>query len=135
MPRNLWSRCSIVAVVAAVSLWYLYPPGKTINLGLDLQGGIHLGLGVEADKHVSSQTERAAEDLKNGLERKGVGVKRVAREGLSSIVVEQHPHMVLQVSDEAIVLDRGGIALRANSASLLRDPTPLDPWLGVASHA
>jgi preprotein translocase subunit SecD len=77
-----------VAVVLAISLWYLYPPKQRINLGLDLQGGIHLVLGVEADKHVSAQTERAAEDLKNGLERKGVGVKRVAREGLSSIVVD-----------------------------------------------
>jgi preprotein translocase subunit SecD len=45
-------------------------------------------LGVDVDKYVASQTERAAEDLKNGLERKGVGVKRVAREGLSTIVVE-----------------------------------------------
>jgi preprotein translocase subunit SecD len=74
--------------VLAISLWYLYPPKQRINLGLDLQGGIHLVLGVEADKHVSAQTERAAEDLKNGLERKGVGVKRVARDGLSSIVVD-----------------------------------------------
>ena len=88
MPRNLGLRIGVVAVVLAISLWYLYPPKQRINLGLDLQGGIHLVLGVEADKHVSSQTERAAEDLKNGLERKGVGVKRVAREGLSSIVVE-----------------------------------------------
>jgi branched-chain amino acid transport system ATP-binding protein len=63
-------------------------------------------------------------------------IGRVAREeGLSSIVVEQHPHMVLQVTDDAIVLDRGGIALQASSASLLRDPTPLDQWLGVAAHA
>ena len=62
-------------------------------------------------------------------------IKRVAREeGLSSIVVEQHPHMVLQVTDDAIVLDRGGIALAATSASLLADPMPLDPWLGVAAH-
>jgi preprotein translocase subunit SecD len=88
MPRNLGLRIGVVAVVLAVSLWYLYPPKQRINLGLDLQGGIHLVLGVEADKHVGSQTERAAEDLKNGLERKGVGVKRVAREGLSSIVVD-----------------------------------------------
>jgi preprotein translocase subunit SecD len=88
MPRRLWLRSSLVAVVLAVSLWYLYPPGKTINLGLDLQGGIHLVLGVEVDKYIGSQTERAAEDLKSGLERKGVGVKRVAREGLSSVVVE-----------------------------------------------
>jgi branched-chain amino acid transport system ATP-binding protein len=63
-------------------------------------------------------------------------IGRVAREeGLSSIVVEQHPHMVLQVTDDAIVLDRGGIALKATSASLLQDPTPLDQWLGVASHS
>src|SRR5260370_1418224 len=64
------------------------PPQKTINLGLDLQGGIHLVLGVEADKHVASQTDRAAEDLKSQLERKGIAVKRVAREGGATIVVE-----------------------------------------------
>src|SRR5947207_1661019 len=53
-------------------------------------------------------------------------IARVAREeGLSSIVVEQHPQMVLQVTDDAIVLDRGGIALAATSAALLADPTPL----------
>jgi preprotein translocase subunit SecD len=88
MPRNLWGRCSIVAVVLAASLWYLYPPGKTINLGLDLQGGIHLVLGVDVDKYIATQTERGAEDLKAALERKGVAVKRVAREGLAGVVVE-----------------------------------------------
>ncbi len=62
-------------------------------------------------------------------------IRRVGREeGLSSIVVEQHPHMVLGVTDDAIVLDRGGIAFRALSENLLADPTPLDTWLGVGSH-
>jgi branched-chain amino acid transport system ATP-binding protein len=62
-------------------------------------------------------------------------IRRVARdEGLPSIVVEQHPHMVLGVTDDAIVLDRGGIAYRADSAALLDDPTPLDAWLGVSAH-
>jgi preprotein translocase subunit SecD len=88
MPRRLWFRTGLVLVVALLSVWHLYPPKKRINLGLDLQGGIHLVLGVDADKHVASQTERAAEDLKNGLERKGVGVKKVARDGLATIVVE-----------------------------------------------
>ena len=88
MPRHLWVRVGLVAVVVLISIWYLYPPRKTINLGLDLQGGIHLVLGVDIDKYVEHQAERAAEDLKNGLERKGVGVKRVAREGLSGVVVE-----------------------------------------------
>jgi len=62
-------------------------------------------------------------------------IRRVAREeGLPSIVVEQHPHMVLSVTDDALVLDRGGIALRATSQALLSDPTPLDAWLGVSAR-
>jgi branched-chain amino acid transport system ATP-binding protein len=62
-------------------------------------------------------------------------IRRVVRdEGLSAIVVEQHPHMVLAVTDDAVVLDRGSIAMRASSESLLADPTPLDQWLGVAAH-
>ena len=62
-------------------------------------------------------------------------IRRVAREdGLSSIVVEQHPQMVLGVTDDCIVLDRGGIAYRADSAALLADPAPLDTWLGVSAH-
>ena len=62
-------------------------------------------------------------------------IRRVAREeGLPSIVVEQHPQLVLGVTDDAVVLDRGGIAYRALSADLLHDPTPLDTWLGVGQH-
>ncbi len=88
MPRNLWQRSIVVFVVLVGSIWYLYPPQKTINLGLDLQGGIHLVLGVETDKHVAAQTDRAAEDLKAQLERKGIAVKRIVREGDATIVVE-----------------------------------------------
>ncbi len=88
MPRNLRTRAVIVLVVLLGSLWYLYPPKKAINLGLDLQGGIHLVLGVETDKHVAAQTDRAAEDFKAALERRGIAARRVAREGLSSFVVE-----------------------------------------------
>src|SRR3989441_11355514 len=86
MPRNLRTRAAVVLVVLLGSLWYLYPPKKAINLGLDLQGGIHLVLGVETDKHVASQTDRAAEDFKAALERRGIAARRLAREGLASIV-------------------------------------------------
>ena len=62
-------------------------------------------------------------------------IKRVAREeGLPSIVVEQHPHRVLGVTDDALVLDRGGVAYRATSEALLEDPAPLDTWLGVSAR-
>ncbi len=88
MRRNFWLRIGLVAVVVLLSLWYLYPPKKRINLGLDLQGGIHLVLGVDTSKAIVNQTERAAEDFKAALERKGIGTKRVARDTDRSFVVE-----------------------------------------------
>src|SRR6266436_793403 len=110
MPRNLRTRAAVVLVVLLGSLWYLYPPKKAINLGLDLQGGIHLVLGVETDKHVASQTDRAAEDFKAALERRGIGAKRVAREGLASFVVElaspQSWNDALTVANEFQSFDR-----------------------------
>jgi preprotein translocase subunit SecD len=86
MRRNLWLRIALVAVVALGSAWYLYR--DRINLGLDLQGGIHLVLGVETDKHLQAQTDRAAEALKAALERKGIGTTRLAREGDAAVAVQ-----------------------------------------------
>src|SRR5438552_2684188 len=110
MPRNLRTRAAVFFVVLLGSLWYLYPPKKAINLGLDLQGGIHLVLGVETDKHVASQTDRAAEDFKAALERRGIAARRVAREGLASIVVElaspQSWNDALTVANEFQSFDR-----------------------------
>ena len=88
MRRNLGVRVGIVAVALLGSLWYLYPPATAINLGLDLQGGIHLVLGVDTAKALAAQTDRAAEDFKAALERKGIGVKRVARQGDTAFLVE-----------------------------------------------
>ncbi len=53
------------------------------------------------------------------------------REGLAGIVVEQHAHKILPITDRAIVLDRGRIVFEATSAALLADGAPLDRYLGV----
>jgi preprotein translocase subunit SecD len=88
MPRRLWLRIAVVAVVVAASLWYIFPPRKRINLGLDLQGGIHLVLGVEADKAIAAQMDRAAAEFKSALERKGIAVARAVRQGDAAIAVQ-----------------------------------------------
>jgi preprotein translocase subunit SecD len=88
MRRGVWPRVALVVLVIAASVWYLYPPRKTVNLGLDLQGGIHLVLGVEIDKALVAQTDRAAEDYKQALERKGIAVRRVQRDGTTAFAVE-----------------------------------------------
>jgi preprotein translocase subunit SecD len=87
MRRYLWSRIAIVLVVIAASVWYLYPPKKTINLGLDLQGGVHLMLGVEVERAIETQTERALADIQAGLDKKGIGA-RLTRLGPTEITVQ-----------------------------------------------
>ncbi|RPH59181.1 MAG: ATP-binding cassette domain-containing protein, partial [Burkholderiales bacterium] len=53
----------------------------------------------------------------------------VVDEGLSAIIVEQHPALVLGITDEAIVLERGGIALREASSVLRAQPQRLERFL------
>jgi preprotein translocase subunit SecD len=88
MPRHLGVRIAIVVIVVAVSAWYLYPPSKTINLGLDLQGGIHLVLGVDVDKALEAQVERAGDTVRAELEKKGIAVARVARRGIAELAIQ-----------------------------------------------
>jgi preprotein translocase subunit SecD len=55
--------------------WKAYLPTDKIHLGLDLQGGMHLVLEVQADKAVESTLERTVGDLKENLMDKRVRFK------------------------------------------------------------
>jgi branched-chain amino acid transport system ATP-binding protein len=48
------------------------------------------------------------------------------------IVVEQHARLALQLTEQAIVLDRGRVVHRSSSADLLKDPESLDRLVAVA---
>src|SRR5215813_7650515 len=52
-------------------------------------------------------------------------------EKMAGIIVEQHAHKILPITDRAIVLDRGRVVFEASSASLLADGAPLERYLGV----
>jgi branched-chain amino acid transport system ATP-binding protein len=60
-------------------------------------------------------------------------IRRITRdEGLSAIIVEQHPKAILAISDVAAVLDRGTVVHSSSAKSLLNQPELLDRLLGVA---
>ena len=62
-------------------------------------------------------------------------VRRLIRdEGLSAIVVEQHARKVLEITDQAIILERGNIVHAAGSINLLHRPDELDAHLGVGGR-
>ena len=148
--RNIFKSLTVEENLSAVArpgpwnvarVWALFPrlQERRRNLGTQLSGGEQQMLAFARALVLNPQLLLLDEPLE-GLapiivQELLAAIRRVARdEGLSSIVVEQHPHMVLGVTDDAIVLDRGGIAYRATSAALLADPSPLDAWLGVAAH-
>lgn len=68
--KNISWRAIIVIAVTIVAIVYILPnlksgiwPHKKINLGLDLQGGMHLALEVKTNKAVESTLERIGQEL------------------------------------------------------------------------
>ena len=60
-------------------------------------------------------------------------IQRITRdEGLSAIIVEQHPQAILKISDSAVVLDRGTVVHSGTALQLRQRPELLEQLLGVA---
>jgi branched-chain amino acid transport system ATP-binding protein len=56
-------------------------------------------------------------------------------QGLSTIVVEQHPQAILAISDKAVVMDQGRIAHASPAVELLRSPQLLEDLIGLGRAA
>lgn len=91
--KNLKWRALLVGLVILMGIVYLIPtlsrsmpswwskvlPKDRIHLGLDLQGGMHLVLEVEANKAVQNTAERLASDLKDTLRKERIPFSEIAR--------------------------------------------------------
>jgi preprotein translocase subunit SecD len=85
--KNLsWRLIAIVVVILAAAVYVIptFRPGvwphKKINLGLDLQGGMHLVLEVDADKAVENTIERVGQEMRELLRQERIrilGIERV----------------------------------------------------------
>ena len=60
-------------------------------------------------------------------------IARLVRdEGMSAIIVEQNPRLILPITQRAVVLDRGTVVHEGDSATLLAEPSRLERWLAVS---
>ncbi|NLI83355.1 MAG: protein translocase subunit SecD [Deltaproteobacteria bacterium] len=59
--------------------WTKFLPKEKIHLGLDLQGGMHLVLEVEADKAVINTADRMVEDIKETLRKEKIPFNKIER--------------------------------------------------------
>jgi preprotein translocase subunit SecD len=84
-----------VSAVIIAAVVYILPtlapgiwPHKKINLGLDLQGGMHLVLEVDAEKAVESTTERISEELRDLLRKDRIRYSELERKDGNRISVK-----------------------------------------------
>jgi branched-chain amino acid transport system ATP-binding protein len=54
-------------------------------------------------------------------------------EGMSAIIVEQHPQAILAISHHAVVLDQGRVIHSGKASDLQAQPELLDGLLGIAT--
>ena len=99
MSKNLSWRGAIVAFLIFMAFLYLTPslrgelpawwssflPQEKIHLGLDLQGGMHLILEVDAGKAVESHLERVVEEFKHDLRKSKIRYLELKRHGTEGI--------------------------------------------------
>jgi preprotein translocase subunit SecD len=119
MERSWWWKAALYGVVTVMAILYLVPTvvpeekqpaffkkhfQKRIQLGLDLQGGLHLVYEVNVDKAVSDKVDRLSSDLEDRLRKdKGVADLAVSREGRDDIVLTFKPPADQAKLDEAVL--------------------------------
>ena len=112
---------------------------RKTNLGTQLSGGEQQMLAVGRalvlnpkllllDEPLEGLAPIIVQELLRSIE------QLVAAEGMSAIIVEQNPRLVLPITHDAVVLDRDTVVHAAPSAELLADATRLDRWLAVAQR-
>ncbi|MFH1665028.1 MAG: protein translocase subunit SecD [Candidatus Omnitrophota bacterium] len=104
MWKKLKLKAALVVLIAGLAIWFSYPPldihdkeGKvasegTINLGLDLQGGMHLVLEVDISKltpeAAKDAPERALEVIRNRIDQFGVMEPVIQIQGKNRILIQ-----------------------------------------------
>ena len=82
---NLKVRWAVILIVLGWSLYSMFPMDKKIKLGLDLQGGMHVVLGVDTEKAVEARADSTAGQLRKELASNKINFSYVQKSGKDKI--------------------------------------------------
>jgi preprotein translocase subunit SecD len=77
--KGLLIKGAVILGLAALAVYAAYPPKEKLNLGLDLQGGIHLVLKVETQDAVRAETDKDMEIMRREIADGGVSTVATSR--------------------------------------------------------
>ncbi|MBP7217085.1 MAG: hypothetical protein KBA46_07390, partial [Candidatus Omnitrophica bacterium] len=92
MTKKLLIKSIFIVALIGACVYFAFPLEKRINLGLDLQGGMHLVLrvdtaGLKPEAKVDA-VDRAVEVIRNRIDAFGVREPSIQRQGETEIVVQ-----------------------------------------------
>jgi len=99
--RNLLWRGLLILAVTLICIALAYPPKKKINLGLDLQGGMHLVLQVHTEDALRAETDSDLARLLDQAKEQGAQGLTGRRTGDSTFMVSGSPEARDVASDIA----------------------------------
>jgi branched-chain amino acid transport system ATP-binding protein len=146
--RNIFKSLSVHENLTAVArpgpwtparVYEMFPrlAQRKANLGTQLSGGEQQMLAVGRALVLNPRLLLLDEPLE-GLapiivQELLAAIARITREeGLSAVIVEQHPQAILAISQRVVVLDHGAVVHSGPAAQLRNAPELLDRLLGVA---
>lgn len=123
MKKYSWKSILIllVLVLAAVYLLPTFQPGwwphKQINLGLDLQGGMHLVLEVQTEKAIQNTVERIGQELRSLLKEERIRYSALDIEDGSRISLVLPERENLAELEALIEREFGGLNVESRTTS------------------
>ena len=134
MKKNLQWKIILVLAVIALSVFLAYPPGKKIQLGLDLQGGMHLVMQVVTDDAINTETDQEIIRLQDQMKRKDISydtitksedrIGRFTLQGFDATKEREVRDLLdeyFKEWDNSVVGTNAIMTIRANAATFLRD--------------
>ena len=79
---------TLASLVWIMPTFYNSWPHKKINLGLDLQGGMHLVLEVQSIKAVETEVARIVQEINRQLRENGIKHSGISRQNDNSILAK-----------------------------------------------
>ena len=132
MRKGLRWKIILVAAVILLSLFLSYPPGEKINLGLDLEGGMHLVFQVVTDDAINIETDQEITRLQDQLKRKNIEYEMISKGELGKFSIQKfNPDQEGQLRgilddyfkewNYSIIGSNVNLSLRPNVAQYIRD--------------